>query len=564
VVNAQKGVLTYTIATGGVHKFYVGTSFAQIDNPANPAGGTSLVSKSYVDQHVTSATVLPGAPKPVAVSIGNTVSAGTATTYLRSDAVLGLDQGISPQWSSPHTFLGNINFGKTNPSSLGLDGASLKYVVSSNSGVHAFYVGNTLVGVVDNPSHPSGASSLVSKTYVDQVFPATLQQYISISNIALGPNNSPATVGSSRGSLAIGRSADATSDGGIALGEAASVRTAAAGVAIGYSAMSRGTDSIALGTLSSDDGLPNVLSIGNGLGGGKLRRIIHVADGQSDTDAATVGQLKKLGTGTSPSPYLAFSTTNYGETGPAAATGNDSMAIGMQSSVTGSYNLALGKATAVDGTECAAIGYKTFCHGSQSVSLGAFSGDQGQARVVSVGSSSGGSPGVQRRIINVDDGKASNEAATLGQLQAATSARFSAYFEGSVANLPDGLPEGGGLYALNNWPVSSPGIFAAGSDTQSVARLAGHAATTSLLTFCICLNGAKIGTISFRQNQQAGTVGTITFDKNPKEQDGAWLLQVGDLVSLTAPHPAASSYELAAGLVVVLVSTVRWTCTPGG
>ncbi|HTH74055.1 MAG TPA: hypothetical protein VL635_06580, partial [Trinickia sp.] len=166
VVNAQKGVLTYTIATGGVHKFYAGTSFAQIDNPASPAGGTSLVSKSYVDQHVTSATVQPGAPKPVAVSIGNTVSAGTATTYLRSDAVLGLDQGISPNWTAAHTYHAGLNLSGASTGSFNVQQGALAYTIATG-GVHQFYVGANAVAQIDNPASPTGPTSLVSRAYVD-------------------------------------------------------------------------------------------------------------------------------------------------------------------------------------------------------------------------------------------------------------------------------------------------------------------------------------------------------------------------------------------------------------
>ncbi|GAB1584753.1 hypothetical protein [Phyllobacterium phragmitis] len=147
--------LKYKVSTSAIHEFYVGDSLVgQIDDPAAPSGDNSLVSKSYVDQHGGGGSLQPGTPKNPAVSIGNAVSDGSASTYMRSDVVLGLDQNIAPQWSSAHTFLDGVNFApSSNPggpnATLNLDGQSLKYTVTQQAGAHEFQVGATQLQLRD-------------------------------------------------------------------------------------------------------------------------------------------------------------------------------------------------------------------------------------------------------------------------------------------------------------------------------------------------------------------------------------------------------------------------------
>lgn len=503
--------LKYAVASG-VHAFYVaGKAVGQIDDPSNPVGGTSLVSKSYVDSHGGGGgSVQPGTPEHPSVSIGGAVSDGAATTYMRSDVVLQLDQSISPQWSAAHTFLGNINIGASASSSLGQDGTVLKYAVGTGQ-THGFYVGGTLAGVIDNPSNPSGDASLVSKAYVDnQVVPVTFQKYIAISDFALGYDSAPATTGSSRGSLAIGRAAVATADGGVALGDSAVV-DGAAGIAIGNSAACTGGNSITLGNFSDDAGQENVVSIGSTGMNTITRRIVNVADGQSDTDAATVGQMKGV-------QYLSVSK----QSGQAPHTA-----------------------------------------GANSVALGGDSSDQGQDLVLSIGLTLEHSAVVQRRIINVADGKASNEAATLGQLQASTAPRLSTYFDGPFVGMQDGVGESGQISALENWPISSSGILRSdlnGYEAVRVARLAGQPCTHAL-TFYLYLNFKQVGSIVFEAGQSTGT---IAFVDNPDVIGGYWPVAVGDLLSLTRPHPAVASDEKAQGLLVVINASVIWNATPSG
>ncbi|MGY4396041.1 autotransporter adhesin [Sphingomonas sp. UYAg733] len=89
-------------------------------------------------------------------------------------------------------------------------------------------------------------------------------------------------------SVAIGYRSIATAVDSTAIGANAEAR-AAGSAAIGENAVARGTDSVAIGrnstTTSSED---RTASFGNS---SLERRLIHIADGIADSDAATVGQM---------------------------------------------------------------------------------------------------------------------------------------------------------------------------------------------------------------------------------------------------------------------------------
>lgn len=320
-------------------------------------------------------------------------STDNASKFMQADAAPGLDQSIAPQWSAAHTFLKGINFGATPAASFTLDGASLKYAVTSATSLHEFYVGGKLAGQIDSPSNPQTDNSLVSKQYVD-----------------------------------------------------------------------------------AHGGNPTSLK------------------------------------------YLAFSA----DSGQAAASS-----------------------------------------GSNSIALGGDAYDQGQNYVLSIGLTLASSGVIQRRIINVADGKASNEAATLGQLQSSTAPRLSTYFDSTFTGLDDGIGENGQINALENWPITSEGILR--SDTNGytvvrVAKLVKHTAAATL-TFYLYLNGKQIGSVVFAPGQSEGT---ISLDENSQVVGGYWPLQVGDLLSLTAPHPPVAPNEPAQGLLLVLNASVIWNATSSG
>jgi hypothetical protein len=504
------------VSTSAKHEFHVGgNAVAQIDDPSNPQGETSLVSKSYVDTHGGGGgtSVQPGKPLHPAVSIGTAVSGGSADTFMRSDVVLGLDQSIAPQWSGVHTFLSTISFGASAAATLGLDnGVSLKYTVGA--GTHEFYVNGKAVGQIDDPSNPQASRSLVGKAYVDSLnVGQTSSKYIAFSTGPLGID-APAKVDSpSHGSFAIGQGAGVTSSSGaFALGTESSVTNAATALAVGFNAVCTGSGSIALGATSNDGGKANVLSIGctaQQRSGPVTRRIINVANGIDDTDAATVGQIK------SNQYFLASPQTGQA---PQAS-------------------------------------------GSNSIAIGGDSSDQGQDWVFSVGQTLVHSPVFQRRIINVADGKAGNEAATVGQLQSCTAPRLTLYCKDGLVGMNDGVAGNGQIDTLADWPITSGAILRSDTYGENVVRVARFARQPCkhAVTFLLYLNDKKIGEVAFEAGQSTGS---IHIDDNSNV--GYWPLNVGDLVSLTRPHPPVQQDETAQGLVVVINASVIWSATATG
>jgi len=94
--------------------------------------------------------------------------------------------------------------------------------------------------------------------------------------------------------VAIGQEAYATKAHAVAIGTQAKV-DGANSVAIGLQAKATGDSSVAIGD-GAIANASNVVSVGNGgasdAGGPGYRKIINVADGEDDHDAATVGQMK--------------------------------------------------------------------------------------------------------------------------------------------------------------------------------------------------------------------------------------------------------------------------------
>ena len=94
------------------------------------------------------------------------------------------------------------------------------------------------------------------------------------------------------GSLAVGEGSGAYAEGSIAIGRNAVAETDGEyALAVGYSANASGKNSVAIG-YNSVASEAYTVSVG---GNGTTRRIVNVAEGTADTDAATVGQLASLG-----------------------------------------------------------------------------------------------------------------------------------------------------------------------------------------------------------------------------------------------------------------------------
>jgi trimeric autotransporter adhesin len=127
-------------------------------------------------------------------------------------------------------------------------------------------------------------------------------------NVALGYNAGGAVTGSQN--LAFGRNAgrsiNASYTTSIGTGSRASGGTA---IALGYNAAASASSAVAIGT-SSTATVANTVSVGSA---SIKRRIVNVANGVANNDAATVGQVKALvaaATGTSSAPVAQGQSTD--------------------------------------------------------------------------------------------------------------------------------------------------------------------------------------------------------------------------------------------------------------
>src|SRR5690606_20952806 len=98
------------------------------------------------------------------------------------------------------------------------------------------------------------------------------------------------------------------------------------------------------------------------------------------------------------------------------------------------------------GVNATAVGLSAWANGESSVALGAGSRAT-EANVVSVGNATGGTHPATRRIVNVGDGVAASDAATVGQLQAATA--DTRYFAAS-----GGVDSDGGAYVNGDYATA--------------------------------------------------------------------------------------------------------------
>lgn len=155
-----------------------------------------------------------------------------------------------------------------------------------------------------------------------------------------------------------------------------------------------------------------VVSVGNSMGSGNenfTRRIINVADGKADTDAATYGQLKKLSTSLSGSGIVGGETTDVN--GKAV---DSAVAVGTGSSARSFGAVAMGASATAwgNGTDpSTAIGFDATAYNKSAVALGAYSMTDADYTV------SVGNENLKRRITNVAAGTADNDAVTVGQIK---------------------------------------------------------------------------------------------------------------------------------------------------
>ena len=286
--------------------------------------------------------------------------------------------------------------------------------------------GGVAVGMQANVSAKSGVAvgkqSKVSSDY----------------SIAIG---SAASVGSkSENSVAMGYDASSLAAGGTAIGQGAKVQGSAAnGTAIGKGAIVNvnAGNSVALGASSQvqtadigSDTEYGVVSVGKSGTNGFTRRIVNVADGLNDSDAATVGQLNAMQSAYTNSGIVGGTMDKY-----TLATG--AVAIGKGSNVHGTGSIAIGTGSKVEEYNSVAIGRSAIVKGVGSVALGAGSVAT-EDNVLSLGRDNGS---LGLRIVNMKDGINDRDAVTVGQMNelAFGTRSGSLKLTNGATNLADGI-----------------------------------------------------------------------------------------------------------------------------
>ena len=286
--------------------------------------------------------------------------------------------------------------------------------------------GGVAVGMQANVSAKSGVAvgkqSKVSSDY----------------SIAIG---SAASVGSkSENSVAMGYDASSLAAGGTAIGQGAKVQGSAAnGTAIGKGAIVNvnAGNSVALGASSQvqtadigSDTEYGVVSVGKSGTNGFTRRIVNVADGLNDSDAATVGQLNAMQSAYTDSGIVGGTMDKY-----TLATG--AVAIGKDSNVHGTGSIAIGTGSKVEKYNSVAIGRNAIVKGEGSVALGA-SSVATEDNVLSLGRNDGS---LGLRIVNMKDGINERDAVTVGQMNelAFGTRSGSRLLANGATNLADGI-----------------------------------------------------------------------------------------------------------------------------
>ncbi|WP_369040353.1 ESPR-type extended signal peptide-containing protein [Stenotrophomonas maltophilia] len=184
----------------------------------------------------------------------------------------------------------------------------------------------------------------------------------------------------------------------------------------GTAARAMSMHSVAVGLNSVADEI-NTVSVGNS-GTGLVRRITNVADGQKDTDAATVGQVNSLVGGVSTSTREALSafdskigaladigTAAVDEAylkidvpagAPEALVGADTMAIavGSGAAATGAFSMALGTDSVASGTQALAIGGDAQATANGALALGTANASAGNAVALGNGTNATGNNAV--------------------------------------------------------------------------------------------------------------------------------------------------------------------------
>ncbi|HCY56607.1 MAG TPA: hypothetical protein DF715_14180, partial [Oceanicaulis sp.] len=204
------------------------------------------------------------------------------------------------------------------------------------------------------------------------------------------------------GANAFGYDAQATATNAFALGRSARAGGTDA-MALGREAEATGTLSIAFGQGSASSGF-NTIALGSGSNasatGAMAMGALAQASGLSSTALGFLANASALNA-------MAFGRS-------AAASGDEAIAIGSSASAAGLYALAFGREADAQNFNSMAFGRGATVTADNAVAIGAFS------QAVEEDTVSFGDITSERRLVNVADGIADTDAATVGQLNALT------------------------------------------------------------------------------------------------------------------------------------------------
>ncbi|WP_308666616.1 ESPR-type extended signal peptide-containing protein, partial [uncultured Aggregatibacter sp.] len=264
-------------ATAIGHSAQAGKSGLAAGSNANAAGVNS-VALGNAAQTTTEGAVAIGDRAYAApwrtISIGQDAGKGQAT-----DTVGDKNEQINIGVRSGENVDGQLNIGIGQAAGSNVKGKG-NIALGQNAGQ---YIGGTNSSVGNNISIGTNANQYTTPTDI-------------IESVAIGFNSQAGTR-----AMSLGVKTKATADGSVAIGNSAQANGAGS-MAIGKDSVVNGADNVALGRSSiantkagtgylTATASSTVVSVGKS---DLLRRVVNVADGADDQDAATVAQLKKV------------------------------------------------------------------------------------------------------------------------------------------------------------------------------------------------------------------------------------------------------------------------------
>jgi trimeric autotransporter adhesin len=179
---------------------------------------------------------------------------------------------------------------------------------------------------------------------------------------------------------------------------------------------------------SAYDAATGVLTTSLGYGGGtytSLQSVLNQINGsvdgaiqQANANTTAIQNLSHTVSNVSAAlattgKYVQINSTGAGS----SAKGNNAIALGPSTSASGDSSIAVGSGSTSSAANSVAMGANAASTGNNSVAIGSGSNDGGESNVVSVGSST-----QQRRVTNIANGTAENDAVNVSQLNAAQAA----------------------------------------------------------------------------------------------------------------------------------------------